>query len=99
MGITSIVNGKTVKAEDHLALQMKLHLGVDVDPEKLKAFLQSKWVALSHLAHSIHADTADTADRPEVEREIIRQFQHKEIGYRLIESPEGDRLQYYQEPA
>ena len=26
-------------------------------------------------------------------------FRHTEIGYRLVEAPEGDRLQYYQEPA
>lgn len=43
------------------------------------------------IARAVNAHLAkDEAPQP---------YRHVEIGYRLVESPEGDKLQYYQEPA
>lgn len=46
---------EAARAERKLAALLLTELDVDVPPEKLRAFIKSKWATIAPLAHIVHA--------------------------------------------
>lgn len=44
----------TSNAEEKLSRMISLHLGVEIEPSKLRDFLKGHWERLSILAHAVH---------------------------------------------
>lgn len=58
-----VIEGKTYaeqtrrKAAIDLAQDLSKHFGVEIDPDRLTTYLNSRWWLASPLAHAIHRET------------------------------------------
>lgn len=55
---TSYAESQRRRAAIDLASDIAKHLKVDVDPDRLAAYLNSRWFLVAPLAHAIHIEKA-----------------------------------------